>query len=148
MLFPLSYLLVLSTAGGEDAADAGVGKAAGVMLDAVIAGDFPQLARPFATAWGALAGEETAVKRAVADKMVKDIEASKPFPMETSSGPTSRPATARSRPATATASEPAAALALEARCRGRGTLPSQLHRQLHRQLHSQLPSRLPSQLHR
>ena len=96
----------LSSAGGEDAADAGVGKAAGVMLDAVVAGDFPQLARPFATAWGALAGEETAVKRALADKMVKDIEASKPFPMETSSGPASRPATARSRPATATASKP------------------------------------------
>ena len=122
----------LSSAGGEDAADAGVGKAAGVMLDAVIAGDFPQLARPFATAWGALAGEETAVKRAVADKMVKDIEASKPFPMETSSGPTSRPATARSRPATATASEPAAALALEPIASADPPPPPEVYRALDR----------------
>ena len=122
----------LSSAGGEDAADAGVGKAAGVMLDAVIAGDFPQLARPFATAWGALAGEETAVKRAVADRMVKDIEASKPFPMETSSGPASRPATARSRPATATASEPAAALALEPIASADPPPPPEVYRALDR----------------
>ena len=92
----------LVSAGGEDAAAVGVGKAAGVMLDAIVAGDFPQLAKPFATAWGALAGEDVAVKRALADKIVKDIEASKPFPMETSSGPASRPATAAaSRPSTA-----------------------------------------------
>ena len=100
------------------------------MLDAVVAGDFPQLARPFATAWGALAGEETAVKRAVADKMVKDIEASKPFPMETSSGPASRPATARSRPATA--SKPAAALALEPIASADPPPPPEVYRALDR----------------